>query len=39
MGRRTASLSVRVADGDGRLVAHGTAALMILSEPEGGATV
>lgn len=39
MGRRTASLSVRIADGEGRLVAHGTAALMVLSEPEGGGAV
>ena len=34
MGRRTASLAVRVVDGDGRLVAHGTATLMVLSDPE-----
>ncbi len=34
MGRRTASLAVRVADGEGRLVAHGTATLMVLSDPD-----
>ncbi len=33
VGRRTASLSIRVADGDGRLVAHGTATLLVVSEP------
>ncbi len=32
MGRRTASLAVRVVDGEGRLVAHGSATLMVLSE-------
>lgn len=31
-GRRTASLTVRVADQQGRLVAHGTATLMLLGE-------
>jgi acyl-CoA thioesterase len=30
IGRRTASLSVRVIDGEGRLVAHGSATLMVL---------
>ncbi len=34
MGRRTASLAVRVSDGEGRLVAHGTATLMVLSDPD-----
>jgi len=32
LGRRTASLSARVTDGDGRLVAHGTATLLVLEE-------
>lgn len=34
LGRRTVSLSVRVTDAGGRLVAHGTATLMVLGEPE-----
>lgn len=34
MGRRTASLAVRVVDGEGRLVAHGSATLMVLSDPD-----
>ena len=33
LGRRMASLTVRVTDGEGRLVAHGTASLMVLREP------
>ena len=33
LGRRTASLTVQVLDGEGRLVAHGSATLMILQEP------
>jgi acyl-CoA thioesterase len=33
MGRRTASLAVRVADQQGRLVAHGTTTLLLLAEP------
>jgi len=32
LGKRTASVTVRVADGEGRLVAHGSATLMILRE-------
>lgn len=32
LGRRTASVSVRVEDQDGRLVAHGTATLLVLDE-------
>jgi acyl-CoA thioesterase len=32
LGRRTASLTVQVLDGEGRLVAHGSATLMILQE-------
>jgi len=32
MGRRTASLTVRVVDGGGRLVAHGSVSLMVLRE-------
>jgi len=36
LGRRTASLSARVQDGGGRLVAHGTVTLLIL-EDEGAA--
>jgi acyl-CoA thioesterase len=35
LGRRMASLTVRVTDGEGRLVAHGTASLMVLQEPGG----
>jgi acyl-CoA thioesterase len=35
LGRRTASLSLRVTDQEGRLVAHGTSGLMFL---DGGAT-
>ncbi|HLO26335.1 MAG TPA: PaaI family thioesterase [Geobacteraceae bacterium] len=34
MGRRTASLAVRVVDGEGRIVAHGSATLMVLSDPD-----
>jgi acyl-CoA thioesterase len=33
LGRRTASLAVRVTDGAGQLVAHGTATLMVMQEP------
>jgi acyl-CoA thioesterase len=33
-GRRTASLSVRVVDGESRLIAHGTVTLMVLQEPD-----
>jgi acyl-CoA thioesterase len=33
LGRRTASLTVRVVDGEGRLVAHGSATLMVLKAP------
>ncbi len=33
LGRRTASLTVRVTGRDGALVAHGTVALMVLSAP------
>lgn len=33
IGRRTASLAVKVADRQGRLVAHGTATLLLLAEP------
>ena len=32
LGKRTASLTVQVLDGEGRLVAHGSATLMILQE-------
>jgi acyl-CoA thioesterase len=32
IGRRTASLAVRVADQQGRLVAHGTTTLLLLAE-------
>jgi acyl-CoA thioesterase len=32
LGRRTASLTVQVLDGEGRLVAHGSATLMIIQE-------
>lgn len=35
LGRRTASLTVRVVDGDGRLVAHGSATLIVLREAAG----
>jgi acyl-CoA thioesterase len=35
LGRRTASLAVRVTDDVGRLVAHGTATLMVLREAAG----
>ncbi len=35
LGRRTASLSVKVEDGKGRLVAHGTVTLLVL--PKDGA--
>lgn len=34
MGRSTASLAVRVVDGEGRIVAHGSATLMVLSDPD-----
>jgi acyl-CoA thioesterase len=34
MGRRTASLCVQVVNGGGLLVAHGSATLMVLSDPE-----
>ena len=33
LGRRTASLTVRVTDRQGRLVAHGSATLLVLQEP------
>jgi len=39
VGRRTASLAARVTDGAGRLVAHGTATLMVLDGPAEGSTV
>ncbi len=35
LGRSIASLVVRVTDGAGRLMAHGTATLMVLGEPRG----
>ena len=34
LGKRTATLSVRVVDGEERLIAHGTVSLMVLKEPE-----
>lgn len=34
LGRRMATLAVSVVNGDGRLIAHGTATLMVLQEPE-----
>ncbi len=34
LGRRTASLSIRITDQEGRLVAHGTSALMFLDAPQ-----
>ena len=37
LGRRTASLSAEVADGEGRLVAHGTVTLMLLGDGAPGA--
>ncbi len=37
IGRRTASLSVKVSDGKGRLVAHGTVTLLVLSSDGGAA--
>lgn len=36
LGRRTASLAIRITDQDGRLVAHGTTALMFLDGPGNG---
>ncbi|HVP67306.1 MAG TPA: PaaI family thioesterase [Anaeromyxobacteraceae bacterium] len=39
LGRRTASVAARVTDGSGRLVAHGTATLMVLEGPRGGSAV
>ena len=36
LGRRTASVSVRVEDQEHRLVAHGTATLLVLDEPAAG---
>jgi len=36
LGRRTASLSVRIEDQEGRLVAHGTGTLLLLDVPSGG---
>lgn len=35
LGRRTASLTARVSDGAGRLIAHGSATLMVLAAPAG----
>lgn len=35
LGKRTASLTVRVTDGEGRLVAHGSVFLMVLQESDG----
>lgn len=32
-GRRTASLAVTVSDGENRLIAHGTATLLLLADP------
>ncbi len=37
LGRRTASLSVKVTDGGDRLVAHGTVTLMVLPGQDGAA--
>jgi acyl-CoA thioesterase len=34
LGRRTASLSIRVVNGEGALVAHGTVTLIVLGEPD-----
>lgn len=34
LGRRTASLGVRVTKGTGEVIAHGTATLIVLAEPE-----
>ncbi len=34
LGRRTVSLSVRVNNGEGQLVAHGSATLMVLQQPD-----
>jgi acyl-CoA thioesterase len=36
LGRRTASLSVRVTKGEDELVAHGTVTLIVLEEPAAG---
>ena len=36
LGRRTASLTVRVTDRENRLVAHGSATLLVLQEPPTG---
>ncbi len=36
LGRRTATLSAHVTDGEGRLVAHGTVTLMVLAEEASG---
>ncbi len=36
LGRRTASLSVRIEDQEGRLVAHGAGTLLLLDVPSGG---
>jgi acyl-CoA thioesterase len=36
LGRRTASLSVRVTKEEGKLVAHGTVTLIVLEEPVAG---
>lgn len=33
LGRRTASLAVKVIDDEGRLIAHGTATLLVIEEP------
>lgn len=38
LGRRSASLTVRVSDGAGRLMAHGSVTLMVLQEPGGEGT-
>jgi acyl-CoA thioesterase len=35
LGRRTASLTARVSDAAGRLIAHGSATLMVLAAPAG----
>jgi len=37
LGRRMATLSAHVSDGEGRLVAHGTVTLVVLSEEAAGA--
>lgn len=36
LGRRTVSLAIKVVNGEGKLIAHGTATLQVLADSRGG---